>query len=174
MKRYFLAILVGLLFISNSLHSQSMTGYMWQLQNPKETFLSELMGFDTETFLYMSIDLKTRETSVSNGTYKIAGNEITLKFENRKKTVYKMTWVSVNKVIFTHNKDSFIYVKFKTAEDQFMEYKQALIKEQKNCDICYGEGICLSCGGLGIYSVSGFSSPCAACSATGRCWKCKK
>jgi len=57
MKKSFITLFVGLLIISSSLSAQSFAGYMWQLQNPTNKNTSELMGFDTDYFTYMSIDL---------------------------------------------------------------------------------------------------------------------
>jgi hypothetical protein len=173
MKRYFLIIFISLLFISISLFSQSLTGYLWQLQNPTKALVSELIGFDTDIFTYMSVDLNSIETSALNGTYKITDDKIILKFETGKKKIYKMTWINVNKVILSNNQTCLTYVKFKTSEDYFMKYQQSSNKDKK-CKFCSGTNLCPVCEGIGIFSASDYSSPCAACGATGKCYKCKK
>jgi len=175
MKKSFIALFVGLLIISSSLFAQSFTGYMWQLQNPTNKHTSELMGFDTDYFTYMSIDLETRQTLVINGTYKISsdGKTIELKFETGEKFIYQLTWWGKNKATLTNSKTSLTYVKFRTKEDRFMEYQHKYKEATEECSLCLGSGVCQSCYGTGIYLAKDFSGPCAACSATGRCWHYK-
>jgi hypothetical protein len=177
MKKSFITLFVGLLIISSSLSAQSFAGYMWQLQNPTNKNTSELMGFDTDYFTYMSIDLATRQTLVLTGTYKISSDKktIELKFETGEKFTYQLTWWGKNKATLENSSTTLLYVKFRTREDRFMEYRHKhkdLVSEE--CSLCLGSDICQSCQGTGIYISKDFTCPCAACGATGKCWHFKK
>jgi hypothetical protein len=44
--------------------------------------------------------------------------------------------------------------------------------QQSLCYACHGTGRCAVCGGSGVYSNYGYSSPCSACNGTGVCWHC--
>jgi len=169
MRRYLITIPLGWLFISTSLFSQSLVGYMWQLQNPKVAALSELIGFDNDYFNRMAINLETRQISINDGNCKISNNTITLKFNDNKKTVFKLKWLNPNKVILSNDKDSFIYAKLGSAENKYF-YPLTKVIICKDCD---NTGICNACDGTGIFSICDYSGPCAACSGSGKCWHCQ-
>jgi len=190
MKRIVFIIAVLLLIGSNKAKSTTWEeflnetgGTIWQLQNPPaETNL--MLGFfkkedGSNSFIKSEGDMGTGQISQSRGKYKLSGKDLILTYADGSVVTYTLVFINSNKIDLVSNGITFHYARSNSAEDTWNRSAPINTPSYNGgssgyvaCYTCLGTGSCKVCGGSGIYSNYGNSTPCSACYGTGKCWHC--
>jgi hypothetical protein len=186
MKKFILVLLIGFLFITNSLLSQTLERTLWQLQNPDSPCSSESLFFDYNyKCTYMVLNLATQQHATMNGTYSLSDDILTLNFP-RKTFNFTLIKIRTNLINLYFNGSTMIFATCSSNEDHFMDkclqstnnnsytpsntYQQP---KQETCYTCHGTGTCVVCRGSGRTSYyGGDSKTCTGCGGDGKCWHC--
>lgn len=182
-------LILLLVFFSSLMFSQTTC---WQLQNPSNGCISEMLFLDRNGSCCYSIgDLCTYSLpemhygsySFSNGVLTLFFKEegVTLKF-NATINTYTMNLVSggnkLNFAISGSQYDYFLQSKMSGSGSYSSDYSGSYnynnntTTTTKTCYTCNGTGSCIVCKGTGTYSNYGFSSSCSACGGNGKCYHC--
>lgn len=182
----FIIVITSIFFSVEKVKAQSIIFPFWQMQNPPDFRQSIVFGFSENGVFDYCVSNITVQNSIKTykGSYSKSGNVITIKLEGQT-FQFNLVWINANKMkLIDSQGNAAIYAKSGFPEDTFMMNALNAINsgnfnptpntpnKPTTCVACYGSGGCKVCGGSGIYSLYGYSSPCSACNQTGKCWNC--